>query len=302
VDQTTIEEAPARPAWRSLRRRQVAALLLIAVAVVLAIWGTPSTTSEAYLGSAVADGGVTSWEIDAPRSQYGLEVATGLSITTTTSGDPVTVLWTDTRGRLHRTDVRGLLAQPDPTPPEGAELGDLTAGVVSNGYQVDLGATIAATAAATSATTGNDYPVPQYGVGAARFLGLPLAALAFVGFLVLVFGPQPRRRTKWGTFWMLGIPAGVGLVWWVLTDSPWSATTDALPEPAPRQRGPVLGIVDRRGGGVMFLIAIALSFVVGFGWLVLRLFPGAADFGEPQPGSVTWHVVWSTGHTGTYQP
>jgi hypothetical protein len=295
VDQTTIEDAPARPAWRSLRRQQVAALVLIAVAVVMAIWGTPTTTSEAYFGEAVADRGVTSWELDAPRSQYGLEVATGLSVTTTSGRESGTVIWTDTLGRLHRTDVQVLLSQPDPKPPEGAELTDVAGVFGSNGYQVDLGATIAATAMAGGT------PVPQYGLGAARFLGFPLAALALVGLLVLIFGPQPRRRTKWGTFWMLGIPAGVGLVWWVLTDSPWSATTDALPEPAPRQRGPVLGIVERRGGGVMFLIAFALSFVVGFGWVVLRLFPGAADFGEPQPGSVTWHVVWSTGHTGTYQ-
>ena len=297
MDQTTIEQAPARPAWRSLRRRQVAALLLIAVAVVMAIWGTPSSVSEAYLGQAVAYGGVTSWELDAPRSQYGLEVATGLSVTKTSGGESGTVIWTDTRGRLHRTDVQILLGQPDPNRPEDQELTNPAAGVFwSNGYQVDLGATVAATAKAGGS------PVPEYGLGAARFLGLPLAALALVGVLMLIFGPQPRRRTKWGTFWMLGIPAGVGLVWWVLTDSPWSAATDALPEPAPRQRGPVLGVVDRRGGGTMFLIAFALSIVVGFGWMVLRLFPGAADYGDPQAGTVVWHVVWSTGHTGTYQP
>jgi hypothetical protein len=297
VDQTTIEEAPARPAWRSLRRRQVAALSLIAVAVVMAIWGTPSTVSEAYFGASVAGGGVTSWEIDAPRSQYGLEVATGLSVTKTSGGESGTVIWTDTRGRLHRTDVQILLGQPDPNRPEDQELTNPAAGVFwSNGYQVDLGATVAATAAAGGS------PVPEYGLGAARFLGLPLAALALVSVLMLIFGPQPRRRTKWGTFWMLGIPAGVGLVWWVLTDSPWSAASDALPEPAPRQRGPVLGVVDRRGGGTMFLIAFALSIVVGFGWMVLRLLPGAADYGDPQAGTVVWHVVWSTGHTGTYQP
>ena len=298
MDQTTIEQAPARPAWRSLRRRQVAALLLIAVAVVMAIWGTPSTVSEAYLGVAAAGGGVTSWEIDAPRSQYGLEVATGLSVTTTSGQESGTVVWTDTRGRLHRTDVEVLLGQPDPKRSEDQELTNPAAGVFwSNGDQVDLGATIAATARAGGG------PVPEYGLGAARFLGLPLALLAFIGLVVLVFGPQPRRRTKWGTFWMLGIPAGVGLVWWVLTDSPWSAKTDALPEPAPRQRGPVLGIVERRGGGVMFLIALALSAVIGFSWMVLRLFPGAADpYIEPRPGEVTWSIAWTNGHTGTYQP
>jgi hypothetical protein len=274
----------------------VAALLLVAVAVVMAIWGTPSTVSAAYLGQAVAGGDVTSWEIDAPRSQYGLEVATGLSVTTSSGREGATVIWTDNRGRLHRTDLRDLLRLPDPSAPEGAEITDPAAGVFwSDGYQVDLGATIAATVAAGGS------PVLQEGLGAARFLGFPLAALALVGLVVLIFGPQPRRRTKWGTFWMLGIPAGVGLVWWVLTDSPWSATTDALPEPAPRQRGPVLGVVDRRGGGVMFFIAIALSVVVGFAWLILRLLPGAADYLEPAPGSVTWHVVWSTGHTGTIE-
>jgi len=296
VDLTTIVESPARPAWRSLRRRQVGALLAIGVAAVMAAWGTPSPASEAALGHALAGGQVAAWEVDALRSQYGLEVATGISVTVSSGAEDSRILWTDNRGRLHRTDLPGVLGLPDPKAPDGTSLTDPAAGVfASDGYQVDLPATLAATAAAGGS------PVPEQGIGAARFLGLPLSALALVGVLLVIFGPQPRRRTKWGTFWMLGIPAGVGLAWWVLTDSPWSATTDALPEPAPRQRGPVPGIVERRGGGVMFLIALALSLVIGFTWLVVRLVPGVADSHEPAQGSVTWHVVWNTGHTGTLE-
>ena len=296
MDLTTIDEAPSRPVWRRLRRLQVGALLVIVVAAVMAAWGTPTTTSEAYFGDALAHGRVSAWEVDAPRSQYGLEVAAGITVTTSSVAQDGRILWTDDRGRLHRTDLSGVLGLPDPKAPDGTSLTDPAAGVfASDGYQVDLPATIAATAEAGGTA------VPEQGIGAARFLGLPLAALGLAGVLVLFFGPQPRRRTKWGTFWMLGIPAGVGLAWWVLTDSPWSATTDALPEPAPRQRGPVPGIVERRGGGVMFLIALALSLVLGFAWMVVRLLPGVADHSEPAQGSVTWHVMWDTGHTGTLE-
>jgi hypothetical protein len=202
------------------------------------------------------------------------------------------VIWSDTRGRLYRTFVGGLQSLPDPNAPDGANLTDPSTDIFwSNGYEVDLEKTIAATAHAAGVAN------PSWGLGPARYLGWPLVVLEIGGVIVLLASAQPRRRTKWGTFWMLGIPAGVGLTWWVLTDSPWSAATDALPAPAPRQRGPVPGVGDRRGGGTMVMLAFALSLVVGLGFLAVRALPGLGD--RPGPGGeVAWHVVWSNGSTG----
>jgi hypothetical protein len=295
VDLTTIAEAPTRPPRHRLRRRQVAALIAIVVCTLMALWGTPSRASEASFGAALRSGDVSSWEVeDQTGARYGLEVAPGFSVNVTTySSSSSTVIWSDSRGRLYRTFVGGLQSLPDPNAPDGANLTDPSSDIYwSNGYQVDVGETVAATARAAGV------PVPTWALGPARYLGLPLAVLEIGAVIVLLASAQPRRRTKWGTFWMLGIPAGVGLTWWVLTDSPWSATTDALEAPEPRQRGPVPGIADRRGGGTMVLIAFALSLVVGLGLLAVRAVPVLGD--RPDTGGeVTWHVVWSNGSTGT---
>jgi hypothetical protein len=294
VELTTIDEAPTRPPRHRLRRRQVAALLALATCVLLALWGTPSRASEPAFGAALRSGEVSSWEIeDRTGTRYGLEMAPGFSVNLTTYvSSASTVIWSDTRGRLYRTFVGGLQSLPDPNAPDGANLTDPSTDVSwSNGYQVDLARTIAATTHAAGVAN------PSWGLGPARSLGWPLVVLEVGGVIVLLGSAQPRRRTKWGTFWMLGIPAGVGLTWWVLTDSPWSAATDALPAPAARQRGPVPGVGDRRGGGTMFMLAFALSLVVALGVLAVRALPGLGDRSEPG-GEVAWHVVWSNGSTG----
>ncbi len=294
MDLTTIGEAPTRPPRHRLRRRQVAALVAIAVCALMALWGTPSRASEAAFGAALRSGDVSSWEIeDQTGTRYGLEVAPGFSVNVTTyASSSSTVIWSDSRGRLYRTSVGGLQSLPDPDAPEGANLTDPSNDIYwSNGYQVDVGQTLEATARSAGV------PAPSWGLGPASYLGLPLAVLEVGAVIALLASAQPRRRTKWGTFWMLGIPAGVGLTWWVLTDSPWSAATDALPAPEPRQRGPVPGVADRRGGGTMVLIAFALSLVVSLGLLVVRVLPGLGD--RPAPaGEISWNVVWSSGSTG----
>jgi hypothetical protein len=58
VDQATIEEAPARPAYR-LRGRQVVALAVIGVCALLALWGTPRGASSTAAASPLHQGQVT---------------------------------------------------------------------------------------------------------------------------------------------------------------------------------------------------------------------------------------------------
>jgi hypothetical protein len=40
--------------------------------------------------------------------------------------------------------------------------------------------------------------------------------------LFLLRAPQPRRATRWGWFWVFSIPLGLGILWWLLDEHPWS--------------------------------------------------------------------------------
>jgi len=290
VDLTTIDDAaPAPPAHR-LRRRQVAGVVVVVLCALLALWGTPSRASEASFGQALRAGDVSGWQLDSPQSEYGLQIQAGFTVSVGSSQSPrSTVLWGDSHGRLYRTSLDNLLRVADPSAPAGLDAGDL----VASGGDVDPGATIDATARAAGV------PVPSTPVGARAYACWPLVAVSLAAVVLLLLAPQPRRRTKWGTFWTLGVPAGIGLLWWILTDSPWSARTDAMPAPAPRQRGPLPGGVVRAGGGQMLLIAFALGMAVSFVLLVVHLVPILADRTEPPTGSVTWSVVWTSGSQGS---
>jgi hypothetical protein len=67
-----------------------------------------------------------------------------------------------------------------------------------------------------------------------------IAIGAFVAFMVvvatIVYGPQPRRFTKWGAFWMATLPLGVGQVWLLVAEAPWSRAASATEEPLPHSR------------------------------------------------------------------
>jgi hypothetical protein len=80
----------------------------------------------------------------------------------------------------------------------------------------------------------------------------PLAWLTMV--FVLISGPQPRRATKWAMFWWLCLPGGLGMLWALTREAPWSRRAAALPEPPP---GPGEG---KYTGGWAF---IGLAFLSG---------------------------------------
>ncbi len=87
------------------------------------------------------------------------------------------------------------------------------------------------------------------------------------GFIVvvatIVFGPQPRRFTKWGAFWISTLPLGVGEIWLLLTEAPWSRAASALPEPLPHSKQAQTPEGDpRRTWFVPFLAAVFSGTVV----------------------------------------
>jgi hypothetical protein len=227
------------------------ALSVIGRCGLLALWGTPSTVSEAS------------------RGRYGQEPLVGMPVSDSSVNNttgPV-VVWASRSGRLYRTDVS---------------------------TRVDVAQSITATAAAAGAPIPLVGPLDPYG-----WLGWPLVLLTSAGVLLLLAGTQPRRTTKWGLLWILGLPAGIGLVWWVLRDAPWDPRMSALPEPPPRVRGMFSSGVNRIGGGVSFFRVLVITVIVGLLGASVVAVTRLGSRPEPAQGSVTWSVMWSSGAHGT---
>ena len=75
------------------------------------------------------------------------------------------------------------------------------------------------------------------------------ALLLMVSTLVVIFGPRPRRGTRWFWFWLLGLPGGIGVVGYAL----WEVAglrAHRAPAPGLRSDG-VYGIVVLVLGGML---------------------------------------------------
>lgn len=84
----------------------------------------------------------------------------------------------------------------------------------------------------------------------------------------VLFGPQPRRFTRWAAFWWVTMPLGVGAVWLLVREAPWSRTASALPELSPHGKQKLTAEGDPRFTGgpaflVTFLVGTVLNVVVG---------------------------------------
>ncbi len=233
------------------RRRavgRVALWVLLVLSVLAAMWGTPRSASQDDFARAVKAGDVRA--LQTYDGRYGLEW-TALSIQVqfgTTSSRPV-VLWEDQRGMLHRTDL--------------SWLGGGTPGSV--GDTIDLLATIDATAQAA----GVPVPTVDEGLGLAEHSAVPMGLLTLLFLGILVFGPQPRRVTKWGMLWVICIPLGLGMAWWLARDAPFSPAMNRVAQPVPGDKGMLPNGIRRTGGGVAFLGAWGISVLVGIAAAVL---------------------------------
>jgi hypothetical protein len=81
---------------------------------------------------------------------------------------------------------------------------------------------------------------------------------------VLLFGPAPRKATRWGWLWLFALPLSIGGLWWLLRESPWTGDPlgRAVAEPATGRFG---GLARRDGrlGGLPALAMAAASGAVG---------------------------------------
>jgi hypothetical protein len=292
------------PPSRGLPRTRVwqgVALAIVLAAVVMSVWGTPRQASEAAFGAALRGGDVRAAVRDDGQN-LGDEKSIGaaLSMTNRTSSSIPSVVWTTGDGRIYRTSLATLAGLPSPSgtsevhDPSSAWPGFDASGNVVPDVKVDVPRSIEATARA------DGVPVPaQTSLGWSGHLGDPLAVLEVAALFLLVMGPQPRRFTKWGQFWLLGIPAGAGLIWWVLRDAPFDAAMRAVPEPAPHARGVIGGDVVRRSGAQGFGWALVGSIVLSAVVLGVVQARGWGDRPEPDQGSVTFQVVYDDGQRAT---
>lgn len=77
--------------------------------------------------------------------------------------------------------------------------------------------------------------------------------LSAVFLMVLVAGPAPVLGTRWYWFWLvLASPYGLGLLFWLVRDRPWSARADG--EGDPRRDRWLLGLAT----GVLLSVAVSV--------------------------------------------
>jgi hypothetical protein len=101
--------------------------------------------------------------------------------------------------------------------------------------------------------------VPVHSGGHDLLLRFPqVGMLVFLLLLVVLLrGAQPRRATRWATFWLLLTPMNLGMLRTLVLEAPWSAAMRRWPEPPPHRLMP---IDARMTGGAAFLIML-LSYI-----------------------------------------
>ncbi|MFY1651699.1 hypothetical protein ACN27J_12495 [Solwaraspora sp. WMMB762] len=115
------------------------------------------------------------------------------------------------------------------------------------------------------------------GVQSAVRVGTQFGFVLLVIFLVvLVGGPAPVLGTRWYWFWLVFLaPFGLGLLWWLGLERPWSGRAAAL--------SGVVGVDRRRYTGVLgFAFGLLAALAVSLLSMVLHGVLG--DWWVPRPG------------------
>jgi hypothetical protein len=222
---------------------------LVIASVVLGLGAVRRAAQESDLARDLVAGRVERVDLS-PPSEQGVGPTAAIDLGRSFSPQ---VRWRDTDGRVYQASVRWLTQLPGDT---------------------DLGATIGSTAEQAG------QPAPQLGAlvgGLSATVGrwLPLVVWLLLLGLLLV-APPPRRTTRWAVFWLTLTAGGLGSLWWLWCDAPWSTP----PERAERGR--------RVNGWVMFVVALSVN--VAFSALVVIGFTHLWHHGGGS-GPVQWSVV-----------
>jgi hypothetical protein len=250
---------PPERAWRWWGALRIALVLLWLLAAVVTWWTAPRKQGYDQARADVAAGRVTAyqwgdrWDVGRSPRWFGTPALQGSG----TLG-PL-FAWRTPDGRVHWTDT-DMFGQVT------------TTGVVDQGSYSGPGAVGIAQdlrAAGLEHRAGVAHsPVP---VG--HWIGVLVAAIVLG---VVVAGPAPVRGTRWFWFWLIYLtPHGLGLLFWVARDHPWSRSVVRAAAPS---------TVERRDRGILgFGIGILASILISAVLLVLHQALG--DWWVPRPAA-----------------
>lgn len=251
-----VVAAPAgrtRRWWGVLR---IALVLLWLVAAVLAWWTAPRKQSYDHARADVVAGRVTAyqwgdrWDSNGPAPWFG---ASALRSSGTLG--PL-FAWRTPDGRVKWTDTIDF----DQVSTTGAVDERRYSGAGAVGLAQDI------QAAGLARWNGDvDSPPGPVVLG----IGVGLAAI-FLG--VLVAGPAPVLGTRWFWFCLVSLaPLGLGLLFWLARDRPWSrsAAPPPLPGDAERRDRGMLGVII----GIVAMILTSILLVMLHGALGDRWIP-----------------------------
>lgn len=281
LDTQLRNSGPTTPRLRVARAAMLALTTLAALAVLVT---TPFSAEEGEFIHALRSGEIQSVAVGHSADFY---TASGVHTTGINVQDDIAVSWVNRFGFRREAvldQLRGIAQVTETDPPTNPSTPPL-----------DPSASIARTAHNLGAVAPK---VVQ--PGGLRFDRLKwLSALVTVLMIgILVYGPQPRRMTKWGAFWSYLIPFNIGIFSALLRDSPWNPRTNRLPEPRPGDRAVVdrvtNEVIPRYSGGVMFLWSILIAgFAISLVLLgIARAFPTYLD-------PVAWSAVDVAGNPMT---
>jgi hypothetical protein len=289
-----------------LRVLRLALVVLTALATVLILFTSPIDTQEGEFLHALRSGEITSLAVGHSGD---FRSDTGFSSISYDATDDIAVSWVNRFGIrraavLNELQSQGRLvtggsgAQPLPpasssdVPPAGPS--DVAPDTQSD-LPLDSPTTAALDASASIAATARSLGVPAPTIVRPgelpldHFFWLP-TVVPMLMVVLMLFGPQPRRTTKWGAFWAYTAPLNIGIFWALLRDSPWNQDMNRLPAPMPGDLVAVNLTTDRSfvrlGGWTMFFLA---AFIVRFalGLALLAIIWAMPEYVDP----VRWTVV-----------
>ena len=271
------------PTTPRLRVARAAMLALTTLAALAALVTTPFSAEEGEFIHALRSGEIQSVAVGHSADFYS---ASGFNTTAFNAQDDIAVSWVNRFGFRRKAvldQLGGSSQGVESTPPTTQPAAPL-----------DPSASITRTARSLGAVAPTVVSPGDLRFDRVKWLSA-LVTVLMIG--ILVYGPQPRRMTKWGAFWAYLIPFSVGIFYALFRDSPWSPRTNRLPEPSVGDRvvvDPVTNeVIPRPGGWAMFFSALIAGSAIS---LVLLGIAGAfPTYLDP----VAWSAVDLAGNPMT---
>jgi hypothetical protein len=265
-----------------LRALWLALLALTMLATVVSLFTFPIEAQEGEFIHALRAGEITRVAVGHSDD---FNSDTGFSSNSSNDFSDVAVVWVNRFGVRRKATLNYLMAL-DPL------LSNAEVGTIPPTPTVDAVASIAATARSLGAAPPSVVRPDELPLGGITWLP---GAVTVLMILIMLFGPQPRRTTKWGAFWAYTAPLNLGIFWALLRDSPWNDSMNRLPEPRAGDRVAVNLTsnqqIVRIGGWTTLLLAnLALKFALSM--VLLAIMWAIPDFVDP----VVWTAIDHSGN------